>query len=575
MDVLFVVPVKELSIYQECEGTLLLATILKQKGLDVSLYRFCEADMNGGFETFVDESVNNIIAKNPKIISFYCRCDCFMANIRIAEKIRKQQPHIPIVFGGPQADASCREVLRELPWVDYCCCGEGEETVYPLFSSILKGESPDFVDGLAYRDDEGNIIVNKRPVLSMSLDELPFTDYSFVNPKSIFESADGKKTFPMEVGRGCPFNCAYCSTCLFWKRRFRIKSPKRIVAEMVRIHNEYERKRFYFNHDLFTANKKNVLEFCKELKKSGLEVNWSCSSRIDTIDEEMIDAMVEAGMNGIYFGVETGSPRMQKIINKNLDLQRVVNTCRILCDKNVMVTTSFMYGFPEETEEDIDFTLRLVYELKEMGVKEIQFHLCAILPGTEYYEKYRDQLVFGRTFSNIVGNFGVAENYDFICEHKDLFPFYYEYHNETREKFANLSIYGLVCLALYKHLITLEKEKYENLSLINFYLDFMNVNGKLNGNVSKEDAVRIKPLVIKYIASVGCSDENLAKYQEIFSFIEDTNIIGETKGDVMEVKSYGVNIKDFVDKKPLAEIKTIPSMVIFRKQGKKVSWVIK
>ncbi len=575
-DVVFFTPTGKRNLNAECTGTLLLATILKQKGISVDIYRFYESDNSKGFDAFVEETADKILAKQPKIVSFYCRCDCFLVNIRIAQRIKKINEDITIVFGGPQADAVSDYLLNEIPEVDYCCSGEGEETVYPLMSGILNGGDVTGIDGLTYRDAQGVSVTNTRPVLKQSLDTLPFVDYSLV-PEDAMQETAKNNAFPLEVGRGCPFNCAFCSTCLFWKRKFRIKTPERIIAEIERVKDMYGVSKFSFHHDLFTAKKQNVLDFCKYVKESGTDISWLCSSRIDTLDEETIEAMASSGLSGIYFGIETGSPRMQKITHKNLKIPQIIDVCKMLTDRDVRITASFIYGFPEETEEDLEQTLQLMRKLLELGVKSLQFHLCAIFPGTEYFDKYKEELVFADNYSDQVSDFGVKENYEFITTHNNLFPFYYEYHNEHREKFALLNKYAVRCINLYNTLLRLDREKYEEKTLVQFYLDFIEANKEtISGmNEGETDKTDINVLVDNYLASRGYSEEELRKLREILAFINDEGRLYASKEDAMEIKNYGADIKAFYERKSLGEIGSAPTMVVFRKIGKELSLVFR
>ncbi|MBQ3073526.1 MAG: radical SAM protein [Ruminococcus sp.] len=576
-DIVFLTPTAKINLNAECTGTLLLATILKQKGINVDIYRFYESDESKGFDSFVEETANNILAKEPRIVSFYCRCDCFLADIRIAQRVKTINKDITVIFGGPQADAVSDLLLDEIPEVDYCCSGEGEETIYPLVSGILSGGDVTGIDGLTYRNDEGKSVTNPRPALKQSLDELPFVDYSLVPEETIQDTVNNNKSFPVEVGRGCPFNCAFCSTCLFWKRKFRIKTSGRIIEEIEEIKDLYGVSKFSFLHDLFTAKKQNVLEFCKYVKESGNNIKWMCSSRIDTLDEETIDAMASSGLTGVYFGIETGSPRMQKITHKNLKIPQVIDVCKMLTDRDVRITASFIYGFPEETEEDLEQTLQLMRKLMEMGVTSLQLHLCAIFPGTEYFEKYKEELVFADNYSDQVSDFGVKENFEFITSHSDLFPFYYEYHNEHREKFALLSDYALKCINLYNTLLRLDSARYEEKTLVQIYLDLMEANKELISGTNEVEGEETETslLVDNYLASVGYSEEELRKLREIFAFINDERRIYGGKEDAMEVKNYGADIKAFYEKKGLAEISATPTMVVFRKIGKDLSLVFR
>lgn len=574
-DVLFVVPSKAPILYQECSGTLLLATILRNSGIDTDIYRFYEADASKGFNSFVEETVENIYAKNPRIVSFYCRCDCFLADIRIAEKLKEKNKDIFIVFGGPQATASCKEVLEELPFVDYCCSGEGETTVVPFFSALLSGEDVTFVEGLTYRNGVGEVVSNPVPALIKNLDEIPRIDYTLVPEAAMQNTKDRDAAITVDVGRGCPFNCAYCSTKLFWNRRFRVKSPKRIVDEMIGINKEYGIKKFVFEHDLFTANKKNVLEFCRLLKDSGLKVRWTCSSRIDTIDEEMIDAMVSAGCTEIYFGIETGSPRMQEIVHKKINISDVIRICKYITVKKIKPNTSFMYGFPEETRNDLEQTMQLVMELFKIGVRAFQFHLCTILPGTEYFEKYKSELTFAKKVSNIVSDFGVEENYEFICEHKRLFSFYYEYNNEHRTQLEDFDKVVRLLIEIYNKLMFLDGEKFSDVSLVDMFFAYKEANKDvLESCSSVKDAMEHSlDMARNYLFGVYPEAE-AEKIYKLFEYDEDCRKMHSLLEGAMDAKVYDVDIKAYTEKKPVDEISMVPTMVYFRKKNGKIENII-
>ncbi len=574
-DVLFVVPSKAPSVYQECSGTLLLATILRENAIDTDVYRFYEADAGKGFNSFVEETVENICAKNPRIVSFYCRCDCFLADIKIAERLKAKNKDLFIVFGGPQATASCKEVLEELPFVDYCCSGEGETTVVPFFSGLLRGEDVTFVEGLTYRNGIGEVVSNPVPALIKDLDDIPCIDYELIPKEAMRNTQERDAAVTVDVGRGCPFNCAYCSTKLFWNRRFRVKSPQRIVDEMIDINKGYGIKKFVFEHDLFTANKKNVLEFCRLLKDSGLKVRWSCSSRIDTIDEEMIDAMVSAGCTEVYFGIETGSPRMQEIIHKKINIPDVIRICKYIIGKKIKLDASFMYGFPEETKDDLEQTMRLVLELLRVGVRAFQFHLCTILPGTEYFEKYKSELTFAKKISNIVSDFGVEENYDFICEHKKLFAFYYEYNNEHRERLENFDKVVRLLIETYNKLVSLDGDKFADVSLVDMFFTYKDINKDILESCSSIKDVKEHSMdMTKNYLSAVCSEDEADKIFKLFEYDEDCRQMSSLQEGAMDAKVYAVDIKAYTEKKPLDEILTVPTIVYFRKKNGKIENII-
>lgn len=573
-DVLFVVPVFETVFSRDCNGTILLATILKEKGMDINIYRYYETKATDNFSEFVEDTVKNILARKPKIVSFYCRSDCYLMNIRVAERIKKSNPEIYIVFGGPQADTSAIETIKRIPFVDYCCCGEGETTVFPLFNGLINNNDVSDIPGLTYKNSDGVVISNPRPDMIEDLDTLPFDDYSFTPKEFISCAMKESRSFHLDVGRGCPYNCAYCSTSVFWKRKFRVKSSKRIFQEMIRAEKELGAESFVLDHDLFTANKKKVLEFCRMLKENGFDKSWICSSRADTIDKETIEEMASAGLKRIYIGIETGSSRMQKLTHKNLNLDVAIETIKTLLKNNVGVTASFIYGFPEETEEDVEQTLQVAYRLFEMGVNKIQFHLCTIFPGTEYYDTYKDSLVFSETITDAVGTFGLEENREFIKANKDIFSSYFEYRSELRDRLLGLSKVVKIVFAMYKKLCECDPERFKDMRLIDMFFGFKKSNKVIDETNTDYDYQLNEINLIRNYLSTIYDKEELEVLCGGFEFYHDLRVINKNANDHIEVKFYDIDVADFDKGKFLSEIKRTPVMVCIKKVDDKISYIV-
>lgn len=469
-DILFITPNKTGSIMDESIGTLLLTTILRSEGLDAQLLPLQRFGDESDFAAFLDRAVEGILALSPRIVSFYTRCDCFHIMLTLAQRL-KERAELYIVFGGPHADVCAEDTLREIPWVDFVCRGEGEHTVYPLFSSLLRREPDLSVEGLVYRRN-GEVLSNPRPALIADLDTLPLVDYSTVPMETVKDTA---KAFPIDVGRGCPFGCTFCSTKSFWGRKYRLKSPQRILLEVEKLHREYGITYFGFAHDMFTMNRAKVLETCKLLQTLDFPITWRCSARIDCIDKEMIDAMVLSGMREIFIGIETGSARMQKLVNKNLKLDRVTELLQYLHEKGVSIITSFIYGFPEETEADVTDTLALIAQIAKIGNVRIDTHMCTFLPGTELSVRYQEELTAAEFFSDITGEDGVAESWELIMAHPTLFRHFREYKTPLRTKLQYLQVFVRVWTAIqpvYQYF----SESYPREKLLDMYFDFVREN---------------------------------------------------------------------------------------------------
>lgn len=432
-DIVFVTPNMGGSVREEPIGTLLLATILRNAGFSVEILQFHHFGNIQEFDSFIHCAMETIMSRKPRVVSFYTRCDTYHISLRIAERLWHKSPKPYIVFGGAQADLSAKETMEEIPYVDYICCGEGETTVVPFFSSLLK-EAPDLsIPGLTYRDC-GSVVQNPKPELISDLDTLPTIDYTLLDFNVDDNASDLEKLFPVDVGRGCPFGCTYCSTKTFWGRKYRLKSAERIIQEIIEIHNRFGATSFNFEHDMFTLNRNKIIRICKMLKELDFPVTFRCSARIDCLDEELIDIMTDAGMNKIFIGIETGSPRMQKLIQKNLKLDMAVEKLTYISQKGVNVTASFIFGLPEETEEDFSQTIRLMTSLCHLPNITLQHHLLTFFPGTELTNQYQDKLSRANLLSNITGELAVKECEDIVTAHPVLFPHFHELQSDFRKK---------------------------------------------------------------------------------------------------------------------------------------------
>mgnify|MGYP000153288952 FL=1 len=359
-------------------GMLMLAAALREAGVvaslvDLTRLRAEYLDGEGGkrVESFRDYAARVIAAEPADLYGFSTLCSSYPLTVRIAQAVKEERRWATVAFGGPQATLTDAETLEAFPFVDWVVRGEAEITIVEL----VKAGSPGGVAGLSYRAG-GRTVRNQDAPLVMDLDHLPYPAFDLL---STFQS----KRLHVEAGRGCPFQCSFCATSRFFRRRFRMKSAKRLVDEMVAMHQAYGTQKFDLVHDLFTADSKRVLAFCDALQRSGIRCRWTCSARADGLRPEILAAMAQAGCASIYLGVETGSPRMQKAIRKRLDLKKV-DAALDLCEQLEMGTTvSFIVGFPEEEQSDLELTGRCVVNALRRDRCRTQVHLLMPLAGTE------------------------------------------------------------------------------------------------------------------------------------------------------------------------------------------------
>jgi Radical SAM superfamily len=276
------------------------------------------------------------------------------------------------------------------------------------------------VPNLTFKNAD-TVVQNELVEVQRDLDTLPIPAWHLFPYKL-------EQGFSIDVGRGCPFSCNFCSTSQFFRRRFRLKSFGRILLEAKYLRNTFGASGISLVHDLFTANRKWVKQFCEFLQCEGdPRFAWSASARIDTVDRQLLDQMAEVGCRALFYGVESGSPRMQKEIGKKLNIDTVVPIAADTVAAGIEPTLSFIAGFPTETEVDLKQTFDLIEKLIDVKGTSVQLHLMSPQAGTADLVRYRHCLKLDGFYSDISSGSSVLTLGEF-ADYPELFPsfFYFD-----------------------------------------------------------------------------------------------------------------------------------------------------
>jgi radical SAM superfamily enzyme YgiQ (UPF0313 family) len=339
--------------------------------------------------------------------------------------VKEADSAIKVVVGGPHVNLFPEESIS-LPGVDFLVLGEGEETFKDLLDCIDDEPRLKKTPGLVYRRLQETIHTGVRPALS-DLDALPFPARDLV-PYQKYSSLLAKRqpVTTIFTSRGCPFRCSFCDRPHLGKK-FRARSPLSVVDEMqecVRMGiNE-----FLVYDDTFTVNRRRVMEICGEISRRRLDIGFDVRSRVDTVDRDMLSALKRAGCQGIHYGVESGSERILKVLNKGIRISRVRDVFRETKKAGLPVLAYFMIGNPSETLEDIQETFRVM-----RGLKPDYVHMTVLtpFPGTQIY---RDGLRLGIIDRDCWREFAADPDPDFTPPHWGEFF--------TREELNNLLVKG-------------------------------------------------------------------------------------------------------------------------------------
>ena len=388
-------------------GLISLIAVLQKKGYTAELYD-PKIDIAKG-DLAIDKDLykniaHKILCADPEMVGFTSLGCNFICTLKIARYIKEKKPALPILLGGPHATVLHEEIMAAYTEFDVIVRNEAEGKIIPVIEGILN-DSLESIEGITYRKN-GRVFNSPGASTINNLDLLPLPAYHAYPVK-----AQHLKSIRVEAGRGCPFACTFCSTATFFGRSYRLKSAENLCNELDFLHKEYGISDFGLTHDLFTVNKQKVIEFCIEVSKR--KYTWRCSARMDCVDRELLSVMSNAGCRSIYYGIETGSARMQKISKKKLDLSNFHEILDITLELGMVPTLSFIAGYPEETQEDINDTLNLLGSciLKNTDIHMfLQLHLLTPEPGTALFTKYQDQLGFDDHISDF--NFPTLEKDD-------------------------------------------------------------------------------------------------------------------------------------------------------------------
>ncbi|MDH4183866.1 MAG: B12-binding domain-containing radical SAM protein, partial [Nitrospinota bacterium] len=294
-------------------------------------------------------------------------------------------PDTKFMVGGVHSTQFPEETAKYLPFVDYVVVGEAEVVLPPLLGALSRGDGPSGVKGVVYKDPEKGVVFTGMPGVVEDMDSVPFPARHLVPNHKYYNFISRRKSYTVfNSSRGCPFRCVFCEAA---GQKWRARSAKNVVDEMEDCYERFNIREFDFFDSSFTINKKRVHEVCEEIISRGLhkKIIWNVRSRVDTINEDMLVALKDAGCYRIFYGVESANPEILKKLRKSADISQMEKIITLTDKIGISTFGYFLVGCPGETEEaareSLDMALRLPLDF-------IIFNRLTSFPGTELYNKY-------------------------------------------------------------------------------------------------------------------------------------------------------------------------------------------
>ncbi len=307
--------------------------------------------------------------------------------LELSREVRQLAPAVPVVWGGIHASMLPAETLGA-DCVDYVVVGEGEETVVELADALRDGGDVSGVPGVYYKDaDGGHQFTGQRDLLP--LESLRMPAWHLVDVSRYSEIG-------VQAGRGCPWRCTFCYNIQFNRASWRGKSTEQVVAELKLLKTRYLVDHVTFYDDNFFSSRKRAEEICRAILAEDLQIRWSTTCRADYLanyDAAFIEVIKAAGADILCGGSESGSEGILRSIQKKITTDDIRGMARAVQKHGLRVHTSFMVGFPGETEADRHATYALMDEIKAIAPKIVITSTCIYTPypGNQLFDQAKER----------------------------------------------------------------------------------------------------------------------------------------------------------------------------------------
>lgn len=355
-----------------------IAAVLEGDGHEVSV---CDCPARGiDWETLCAQ----LAQIRPHCVVWSTGTPTIADDLSLAAAIKKIDPTITTaVFGTHVTVLDCESLTYE-PALDIIIRQEPELTAQALVQALARGTDLREVLGITYRDVAGTIHRNPdRPFID-DLDRLPFPAWHLVNVADYRLPLKGRPFLIIAPQRGCPYRCSFCTCQTYYGRRVRKRSISSVLEE---IHQDIERFRvrdFFIWAETFVIDREYVASLCTGILDAGLRIAWTCNSRVDTVDEELLRQMAQAGCWMISFGIESAEQSVLDQAEKGIHIEQARVAVAWARKAGIRTAGHFIFGLPGETPASIERTIRFA---RELDLDIAQFYCCVPFPGSRLYEQ--------------------------------------------------------------------------------------------------------------------------------------------------------------------------------------------
>lgn len=357
-------------------GLLYISAWLSKHGIENSVFDTTFRSM--------EELVSTIQGNPPEIVGIYVNLMTKPTVLKIMASVRQMERAPKIILGGPEVTHSAERFLRA--GADAIVIGEGEQTFLELVRTILSGSTiKNSIAGIAFLDN-GQFVHTPEREKMRDLDELPLPSrdkIDLIQYLSAWKKTHGKNAISVSTMRGCPYTCKWCSRAVYGLS-YRRRSPENVVSELKSIADQFNPDSIWFVDDVFTISHKWLKQFQVALQESNIRIAYECITRADRMNEEVIQILKDTGCFRVWIGAESGSQKVIDLMDRRVDVNQVREMIRLARRYGIEAGTFIMLGYPGETEDDIEETIR---HLKQSNPDHFTITLAYPIRGTELFEE--------------------------------------------------------------------------------------------------------------------------------------------------------------------------------------------
>ncbi len=352
-----------------------IAAVLEQRGDHVEI-----------IDLALESNPEEVIEKKAKesnfdIVGVSASTPTYPVALHTLTIIKEIAPSCITIMGGSHSSILTDDVLRH-PAVDIVVKGEGEITIVELLDALEKNRDLKQVTGISFKRN-GQIIHNPYRSFIEDLDSIPFPARHLYNMERYSAKINGRKATSVITSRGCPFNCVYCYRGPAAGKKLRCRSPENVIKEIKLLKARHGISGIFFYDDTFTLDKKRALLMCDLFIKQKLNIVWTCQTRVDCLDLELLKKMKKAGCVELGLGIESGNEQIMNLINKKIKKKQARQAFKLTKEAGICTRASFILGLPWDTRDTIRDTIDFAMELNPDFV---DFFLAVAYPGTKLWQ---------------------------------------------------------------------------------------------------------------------------------------------------------------------------------------------